>query len=88
MAQLALHAELAICEVLSDGKPRSRYELAKDAKLLYWQVGWIPGAFTDALASLVAKNVVSINRRQFRRKNTEIRGQRNSNAAPVDDTET
>jgi hypothetical protein len=85
MIQVALHAELAICDVLSDGRPRSRSELAKDAKALYWEVRWIPGAFTDALASLVAKDMVSIEKGRFCRKKTAMLRQPSAAAAVADD---
>ncbi len=64
--QFTLRSELAVVEVLSDGVERTRTELAAVVKRANPSVRFVPGAFTDALASLVSKGAVVVTQGKFK----------------------
>ena len=70
---LLLRAELALLQVLSDGKARSFGDLSREARAYYRALSWIPGGATDALASLVSKNRVRIRHGKFQINETDHR---------------
>lgn len=63
--RLLLRAELAILQVLSDGKSRPLSAIASEAKAYYRLLAIIPGAVKDAVASLVSKDKVVIHNGKF-----------------------
>jgi len=57
---LRLRAELGILETLSDGKAKTRAQLTRAARRVAFELRFIPGAVTDALASLASKKRIEI----------------------------